>query len=205
MLDIHELTPQQMRFVTEYVSDPSNAAAAAKRAGYSVDTAKEAASRLLQTIKIKKAISQAQAHAVKALNITAERVLQELALIAFARNDDIITTDENGETDINLHGLSVQNKNSPTEVSVSTSSSKSGKVKTVTVKGVKLSDKQAALERLGKHLGMFKEQIEVSATHSLVDLVEQSMKLVQPTLPQISLQPNEDQERLAPNVTAVSV
>jgi phage terminase small subunit len=52
---------------------------------------------------------------------------------------------------------------------------------------VKFHDKRAALENLGKHLGLFKENIDLNVNVSLADLVNGSYKLdggeLKPTAP----------------------
>ena len=78
-----KLTARQAAFVAEYMID-LNAAAAARRAGYSARTAEAQASRLLANVKISAAIAEAQAARAKRTEITADRVLKEIGLIAFA-------------------------------------------------------------------------------------------------------------------------
>ena len=60
-----------------------NATQAAIRAGYSAKTAKEQATRLLSNVHIAAAIAKARADRSERTGITADRVLQELARIAF--------------------------------------------------------------------------------------------------------------------------
>ena len=55
-----ELTPRQAAFVAEYMVD-LNGAAAAVRAGYSANSAKEQAARLLTNANVQAAIAAAQA------------------------------------------------------------------------------------------------------------------------------------------------
>lgn len=163
------LSEQQLRFVEEILIDPSSQTGAAKRAGYSLSTATQAASRLMADPRVKEAIRLAQETRIKAIGITTERVLQELARIAFADVGDQIEVSEDGEFDLSkLRGTS-------SEVVVNTISGKSGKSKAVTVKTVKQADRLAALEKLGKHLGMFKND-EVQINLTLDKLVEQSYK-----------------------------
>lgn len=78
------LTAKQQRFVDEYLID-LNATAAYKRAGYKATghSAESAAARLLSNVEVAKAIAQAQEKRQERTFITADRVLQELARIAF--------------------------------------------------------------------------------------------------------------------------
>jgi len=164
------LTDQQLRFVEEMLLDPSSQTGAAKRAGYSISTATQAASRLMADPRVKESLRIAQETRAKSMGISKERVLQELARIAFADVGDQVTVNEEGEFDLSkLKGTS-------SEVVVNTISGKSGKSKAVTVKTVKQADRLAALVKLGQHLGMFKDN-EVSVHLTLDKLVEQSYKV----------------------------
>ena len=75
------LTDKQTRFVAEYLID-ANATQAAIRCGYHAQTAHVQGSRLLRNVKVKAAIRRAQARTLGKLELTAERVLQELARVA---------------------------------------------------------------------------------------------------------------------------
>lgn len=80
------LTPKQERFVSEYLID-LNATQAAIRAGYSVKTAQEQASRLLSNVMVADAVAAgARKHTAKA-EITAQDVLQGLHLEATRTGD----------------------------------------------------------------------------------------------------------------------
>lgn len=83
------LTPKQERFVAEYLIN-LNANQAAIRAGYSAKTAAEQAHDLLRKPQIASAVSDAQQVRSQATGVTAERVLQEIARLAFF---DAHTTD----------------------------------------------------------------------------------------------------------------
>lgn len=74
------LNAKQQRFVEEYLIDPTNAAAAYRRAGYKITTdaaAKAAASRLLANAKIAAEIARRQRETSKQTEITVELVVQE--------------------------------------------------------------------------------------------------------------------------------
>lgn len=177
---ITPLNQQQLRFVEEYIKDtgPSlgRPTRSAKRAGYSLESASSIASSMMKDSRIKKMIQLSSEEGAERLGLTAERVLQELSLIAFAKVDGLVTKDENNEDTVDLQSLS--RSNSPTEVIVNKTKGK-GNVTSVTVKSVKLSDKISALEKLGKHFDLFTDKVEVTANVSLVDLIEQSMKIPQ--------------------------
>ncbi len=77
-----ELTPKQARFVAEYLID-LNATQAAVRAGYSARTAASQGARLLKHGAVARAVHTAQHARAVRTEITQDRVLQELARIAF--------------------------------------------------------------------------------------------------------------------------
>jgi len=146
-----EITEQQQRFVDEYLID-LNATMAAIRAGYSPKTAQEQSSRLLSKVMIKDSVDRAIAERSKRTGVNQDRIVQELAKIAFADMGTFVSWNENGITLLASDGLEESDTASVqeiTEVEVVTDEYTKKNTK------LKLHDKQAALEKLGKHLGMF--------------------------------------------------
>jgi len=82
-----ELTPKQERFCLEYVVD-LNATQAAIRAGYAEGSAKVTASRLLSNANVAARIAELQEKTARKVEITAEAIANELALLAFANMED---------------------------------------------------------------------------------------------------------------------
>ena len=77
------LSGKQLLFCKEYIID-YNATRAAKAAGYSEKTAYEIGSRTLKSVEVKNEIARLTKDRSQRLEISADLVLQELALIAFA-------------------------------------------------------------------------------------------------------------------------
>jgi len=166
-----KLTAKQQAFVSEYLVD-LNATQAAIRAGYSVKRASELGYQLLQKTTVSEAIDKAMEERSKRTCITADQVLNELAMIAFANGTDFAQViDEpiihNGQyiRDPDTGQLRKQEvvKVIPTDQLTedkkkAISGIKEGKY------GVEVStcDKVKALELLGRHLGMFKDKVELS-------------------------------------------
>ncbi len=148
-----KLKPKQEMFIQEYLID-LNATQAAIRAGYSSSTAKEIGAENLTKPNIRARIDEALAERSKRTGINQDRVLRELARIAFV----------NAENVINPNNATVREDASEDD----TAAIASVKVKTVsgdfesTEREIKFADKLKALELLGKHLGMFKDKVEVS-------------------------------------------
>ena len=78
----NKLTPKQRRFIDEYLID-LNATQAAIRAGYSEKTAYSIGLQNLKKLEIQAEIQKRRNRLQSKLEITQERVLQELAAIAF--------------------------------------------------------------------------------------------------------------------------
>ncbi|HIS57159.1 MAG TPA: terminase small subunit [Candidatus Fimimorpha excrementavium] len=161
------MTKKQKRFVEEYLID-LNATQAAIRAGYSPDTAKSIGSENLTKPDIQARIAKAMAERSKRTGVNADRVVAELAKIAFVNAEDVI----DAET------ATVK----PDAAREDTAAIQSVKVKTFGEDGlereIKMADKIKALELLGKHLGMFKDKVELSGTletekNKLDDLLSQ--------------------------------
>ncbi len=70
-----------------------NATQAAIRAGYSPDTAKEQGYQLLHKTSLSSAIAQTIAYRSRRTGITQDRVLRELAKVAFVNANDVIDPD----------------------------------------------------------------------------------------------------------------
>lgn len=168
-----ELTPKQRAFVREYLVD-LNATQAAIRAGYSVDTARAIGAENLTKPNIAKAIAAAMELRSKRTDITADRVLMELAKIGFADirkairwHSHLINEEDNPDGgDVAVIKTVVTNQvelvasddlDDETAAAISEiSQNTAGGIK------LKLHDKRAALVDIGKHLGMFREKVELT-------------------------------------------
>ena len=83
------MTRKQKRFVKEYMID-LNATQAAIRAGYSPETAYSIASENLRKPEIENYIAKEQAIISARTGVSVDRVLKELARIAFVNADNLI-------------------------------------------------------------------------------------------------------------------
>lgn len=147
------LTNKQKRFIEEYLID-LNATQAAIRAGYSPDTAKDIGCENLAKPNIKNEIDKAIAERSRRTGINQDRVLREIAKIAFVNPSDVInfnqaTVKENASDDDLAVISGVKIKSIPTD---------DGNIQE---REVKLYDKLKALDMLGKHLGMFTDKVEL--------------------------------------------
>lgn len=98
--------------------------------------------------------------------VSADRVLAELARIGFADITEAVRIVDGKVQVVDTAQLSPDLRAAMSEISQGRDGIK-----------VKLHDKRAALENLGKHLGLFKENIDLNVNVSLADLVNGSYKL----------------------------
>lgn len=77
-----EISERQRRFIDEFMVD-GNATAAARRAGYAPESAHVAAHRLLRNDKVFGAIKAGREQAADRVEISADRIKQRFAAIAF--------------------------------------------------------------------------------------------------------------------------
>lgn len=148
------MTRKQERFVQEYLVDLC-ATQAAIRAGYSPRSAQQVSAKLMLNTVIRARIDQAMAELSKRTGVNQERVIRELAKAAFVNATDVVDFESA--------------KLLPTATPEDTAAIASVKVKTIpTAEGlgvereIRMADKLKALELLGKHFGMFTDNVRLS-------------------------------------------
>jgi phage terminase small subunit len=192
-LDTGDLPPQQLLFAQEYIVD-LNATQAAIRAGYSVKSASCIGGELLQKPEIARAIRGAMDARCARTQITADRVLQELARIGFADPKDLY--DQDGDL-IPVADLPEDLRHAILEMKVhveKTSSRRdqgeragdSEETTVAYVKHVKLNPKIPALEKLAQHVGVCqtKFQMDINSVHqhqhqiNISDLSDDELRVI---------------------------
>ena len=151
MVTKSKLTNKQKAFVQEYLVD-LNASAAARRAGYSARTANRIANENMGKPHVQAAIQEAMKEREKRTEITADMVIKQLAKIAFHDLKDVIEWDENSRVKIKpsdeVDGTILQEMSeSLNDFGVS--------------RKIKTNDRMKALELLGKHLGLFTDNVNL--------------------------------------------
>lgn len=153
------LTEKQKRFCDEYLID-LNATQAAIRAGYSARTANEQGARLLANVSVQEYIARKMAERSRRTGVNQDRVVLELAKIAFVRMTDVVDSNGRIKQDASADDLSciesIKYKESDNEFG--------GSVE----REVKVASKLKALELLGKHLGMWNDKLDVNVTAPIV-------------------------------------
>ena len=149
-----KLTPKQAQFVKEFLVD-LNGTAAARRAGYSAKTAEQQGYQLLQKTSVQKAVAEAMQARSERTEITADQVLKELALIGFSDMRDFTSWAPDGVMLRESSELTEDQARAVAEVS-ETKTEHGGTVR------FKLHDKRASLVDIGRHLGMFTDNVNLS-------------------------------------------
>lgn len=161
------LTAKQERFVAEYLID-LNATQAAIRAGYSEKTADQQGSRLLANVKVAADIAEAKAKRSERTLINQDMVLNELAKIGFADIRKAVSwgsvpeANDDGERLYPVELMASEAIDDDTAAAISEVS--------LTAQGVKIKmyDKKAALDSIGKHLGMFVEKVDMNGSFNVL-------------------------------------
>lgn len=155
------MTKKQKRFCEEYLID-LNATQAAIRAGYSPETAYSIGQENLKKPEMRARIDKVMAERSKRTGVNADRVVRELAKIAFVNAADVINAED-----------ATLRKDAADE---DLAAIQAVKVKTFGEDGlereVKMADKLKALELLGKHLGLFEDRLKIAGSEQLAKAAE---------------------------------
>lgn len=146
------LNEKQERFCEEYLID-LNATQAAVRAGYKARSARQQGSDLLSKAAVRARIDELKAERSRRTEISADRVLTELARVAFYNPRDVLdfrtaqVLEKATEDDLRvIAGVKVKYVPHKTE---------DGDFEEAIEREVRLCDKLKALDMLAKHLGVY--------------------------------------------------
>jgi phage terminase small subunit len=180
------LTPKQQRFVDEYLVD-LNATAAAERAGYRKPN--KQGPRLLVKVGIAEAIAAAREARRERVQVEADDVLRELLLIGRSDVGDLI--DFTGVDPRLKPACEIPEKARRCISSFKVKRYVEGhgeQAREVEVTEFKLWSKDAALEKLGKHLGLFVERVSHEGAVGIQTLVGVSREEIigeSPAVPEV--------------------
>lgn len=153
------LTPKQEAFATALASGLTQADAyrqAYPRAQKWTDKSVwERASKLSANAKVQSRVSELGAKAAAANEVTVERIVRELALIAFGSKRAVMAWGPDGVKLKDSAALTEEEAAVVAEVKETTSAT-GGSL------SLKTHDKVKALELLGKHVGMFADKVELT-------------------------------------------
>lgn len=171
-------TPRWKLFAHEYCKE-MNGTKAAISVGYSEKSATMQASRLLTKEKVKSEVERILSDRAKKLDITAEKVLGELAKMAFANMQDYIQI-QDGEAYVDLSAMTREQAAAIQEItSERYVEGKGDDAREVKRTKFKLSDKRGSLELLGKHLKLFTDKSEITGLDELANLLSKARNRVQ--------------------------
>ena len=181
-----KLTAKQQRFVEEYLID-LNATQAAIRAGYSEKSAQDIGAQLLGKTHVRDAIDAAKTKRANKLEITAERVLTEMARMAYYDPLDLIEIARDALPDEIADGVELSDDG---KVITGLRSARDIKYLPEDIRRaivgwgydrnqnftIKLADKGKALDQLARHLSLYNDKLEVNGLDALADRLERAMK-----------------------------
>jgi phage terminase small subunit len=159
----HKKTPRQIIFVREYAKD-FNGTRAAIAAGCPKRSAHVTASRWLKLAKVQEDIQRGINRVSAKLEISADRVLGELAKLAFSNMADYVEVSADGTARVDLSGLTrdqmaaIEQLETREYIENEKFEDDAQAGREVRKIKFKLSNKREALELLGKHLRLFQEE-----------------------------------------------
>jgi phage terminase small subunit len=162
------LNPKQKQFCEEYVID-KDVTHAAIRAGYSAKSAHVTGSRLLKNAKVKEYISTLAKKVSDKLEITTERVLDEIASMAFYDVADLVEISDGNE----ITGLTCPQdiRKLPRNIRRAITGWKYDALGNFIIK---LADRSKALDQLARHLSLYNDKIELGGLDALAERLERA-------------------------------
>lgn len=157
------LTPKQRCFVNEYLLD-LNATQAAIRAGYSAANAGQIGGQLLEKTRIAAAIQAAMDKRSQRVKLSADEVLGELAILGTSDVSQYKMAPEGHLTLVD--GAPKDAMRAVSSVKMRTRADETGVTREVEFK---LWDKNTALTNAGRHLKLFTDKVQLSASRSFAD------------------------------------
>ena len=201
-----EPTPRQAQFVREYLID-LNATQAAVRCGYSEKTANTQGPRLLHEPAIRAAIEAAMRQRADDTGVRSERVLSEIAAMAFydpgeimleiGRDDPDLAAEVSVDDDGKIYGLRGPRdiRRLPEQVRraiVGWGWDRNGRFT------VKLADKSKALDQLARHLSLYHDKLELTGVDGLADRLERARSREDARADDVGRQPEKPVEPVKP-------
>lgn len=154
------LNDRQQRFAEEYLVD-LNGRRAAIRAGYASNSAEVQASQLLRNPKVAAEVDRLMAERAGRVRISQDHVVLELIPLVMSNMADYAEATEGGAARLKLGELDRRGWGAIHEITVEETTEGKGEAAVdVRKTKIKLYDKRAAAELLGRHLGMWIDKLE---------------------------------------------
>lgn len=157
---------RRTRFIKEYLID-QNATRAAKAAGYSEKSAHAQGSRLLKHAEVRSQLETANTKANSKMDLTVERVKQEIARLAYCDPAAFFNADGSCKQ---MGDLDEDSRRAIAGFEMAELFTGNGEDRGLAgyVKKFKLADKGRALELAARHLKMLTDKVELSASDEIV-------------------------------------
>jgi phage terminase small subunit len=182
---INKVTPKQKKFCDEYLVD-LNATQAAIRAGYSAKNADKIGPELLGKTRVNEYITERMAARAERVEVRQDNVLKELSAIAFSNITDylevkemeVMTGYEKGEDGEPDKNKPIMGQYKVVDIYETARIHKDKLAALAEIKqtkdgiSIKMCDKLKALELLGRHLGMFKDNVNINGSLKVKKLEE---------------------------------
>lgn len=150
-----------------------NGTEAAKRANYSPKTAYSQAERLLRNAEVQRRIAELEAQFQTKFEAQVERLVQELACVALADIAEVVdwVSCPGGESSLTIRDAAELPKRVTSAVAEITQTQHGLRIK--------MHNKIAAIELLGRHLGLFKEReaTQVPSVSDVADRLREALQL----------------------------
>ncbi|MEP3276971.1 MAG: terminase small subunit [Stappiaceae bacterium] len=160
-----KVTDRVSLFIGYYLADPGrNAAKAAISAGYSAKSAKQQACRLMADADIKAEIASRMNVIAEKLEISAERVLQAIAQVAFG---DIRGMFDSAGNLLKPHQWDPDTAAVVAGIDIVTESRGEGQVQHIAK--IKRADRLRALDQLARHFGLYNDKLDVTVNDGIAD------------------------------------
>src|SRR5713101_1756114 len=168
-------------FARAYVANGMNATEAATTAGYSAKGSRNAAhvagQRLLRNATVKTLIAELTKDKFGELDLSAERILQELGRLGFSNMLDYLAPQEDGTLVLDFSKLTREQAAAIQEIREDkTGGTGDGERKQILRTTFKLADKTRALQLLGQYRKLFTEIVEHTASEDLAALIAEGRK-----------------------------
>lgn len=166
------LSLKEQIFVREFLKD-GNGTKAAIAAGYSSKSASVTGSKLLRKAKVSAELAKAREKLLSRLEISAEKVLQGIAELAFfdvrkfftAAGNLIPVQDLDEQTARALKGIDVEK--------LFKHFGKGQAEESGTITKIRTADRLEALELLGRHLKLFTDKLEVADAAGIIEALKE--------------------------------
>jgi phage terminase small subunit len=167
------LTDKDKKAVEMFFLCEGNRSEAARRLGFGASYSWY----LFKQPVVKKEIERRQAILARKYEVSAERVIEETAFIAFSNLGDLLVTQADGSAIIDMNKLTPQMRAAISEYTVETFSEGRGKdAKEVKKYRVKFHDKKAALDSLARTMGLFNDKVTIGLEDEMIEALQAGRK-----------------------------